>query len=206
MRKPSFRTVRCAVAVRQSSVNTAPVVVPKLVTDPIWSLDSWPVIVTFAGQEFQSPPLRALEWLEILMTGAEALDPNTFVEHIFSAEDAEEILDLLWNGELEIEEFNDIVLELIGEVSGRPWWVAMKLVSAARENWDLLGAELMLEGIKATEVSLSAWLDVVLLLILRNIDPEKATMFTSQLEMPPPGVEMKPEEMEMSAQQFLSMG
>ncbi len=150
--------------------------------------------------------MRALEWLELLMTGADALEPTTFVEHVFAEDDAEEILDLLWNGELDIEEFNDIVLELIGEVSGRPWWVTMKLISSAKGSWDFLGAELMLQGIRATEVSLSAWLDVVLLLILRNIDPDKATLFTSELEMPPPGVEMKPEELEISAQQFLSMG
>lgn len=198
--------MRYAVAVRPSSVNTPPVIIPKLVTDPVWSLDSWPVIVTLAGQEFQAPPMRALEWLEILMAGADFLDPATFTDHVFSDEDAEAILDLLWFGELDIEEFNDIVLELISEVSGRPWWVTMKLISSAKASWDFLGAELMLQGIKATEVSLSAWLDVVLLLILRNIDPEKATMFTSELEMPPPGVEMKLEEMEISAQQFLSMG
>jgi hypothetical protein len=99
-------------------------------------------------------------------------------------------------------------LDLIEAAGGRPWYISLRLIGVIKDNWGVLGAEILLRGVDATRLSLSAWLDVALLLTIRNMDPKDITMFTAQLEMVPPeeiqaGVE--PQEMEMSRDQFLSM-
>jgi hypothetical protein len=58
-------------------------------------------------------------------------------------------------------------------------------------------------------LSLAAWLDVMLVILIRCMDPKEVSMFVSRLELPPPS-EMaaeqdRVEEMEMSVEQFLSM-
>ena len=190
-------------AVRASSSPPPPVTVPRLVTDPIWSLQIWPVTFTLAGQDFTIPAIPASGWLEELMV--ENVNLIEVLEELLPWSELEELRDLMWEDAFTLPDLHDLLLEVISAVTGRPWWISMKLITAARLHWDFLGAELALRGVRADTISIAAWLDVALLTIIRNIDPEKATMFTSQLEMPPPGVTIEPEAMEISAEHFMSM-
>ena len=103
-----------------------------------------------------------------------------------------------------LEELYETCLEVISTASGRPWWVTMRLIGVARESWHILSGEML--KVDATRMSLSGWLDVLLLVIISSMDPKDTTMFSMRLEAPPPEVETKPEEMEMSANSFLNMG
>lgn len=193
-------------AVRASSSDIQappPVTVPKVVTDPIWSLRIWPVTFTVAGQDFTIPEVSAAGWLESLMSGD--FDLMVMVEDLLPPQDMERLRDLLWAGALNLMELDDLLSEVLNAVTGRPWYVALRVISVVQTHWDFLGADLALRGVRADTISIAAWLDVALLTILNNIDPEKATMFTSQLEMPPPGATVKPETMEITASQFMSM-
>lgn len=191
-------------AVRASSSSPPPpVTVPRIVTDPIWSLRIWPVTFTVAGQDFTIPEISAAGWLTVLMV--EEIEAMEVLDALMPFEDTEELRDLLWDDKFTLSDLHDLLLEIVSAVTGRPWWIVFKLVVAMRQHWDFLGAELALQGVRADTISIAAWLDVALLTILRNIEPEKATMFTSQLEMPPPGVTVEPEAMEISANQFMSM-
>lgn len=191
-------------AVRASSdVAPSPVVVPKVVTDPIWSLRVWPVTFTVAGQDFTIPEIPAAGWLEALM--AEELNALEVFDGLLSSDDTEDLHDLIWDDQVTLSQLHDLLLEVLDAVTGRPWWIALKLIAVVQAHWDLIGADLALQGVRTDTISIAAWLDVALLTILHNIDPEKATMFTSQLEMPPPGVTVKPEAMEITAAQFMSM-
>ena len=192
-----------AVRASSSAPPPPPVTIPKVVTDPIWSLRIWPVTFTVAGQDFTIPAIPASEWLELFMDNE--IEAPEILETLLASEDAERLRDLMWDDRFALTDLGDLLLEVISAVTGRPWWVALKLVATVRTQWDFLGAELVLQGVRADTISIAAWLDVALLTILRNIDPEKATMFTSQLEMPPPGVTIEPEAMEISAEHFMSM-
>jgi hypothetical protein len=85
--------------------------------------------------------------------------------------------------------------------------VTIRLITVAQQNWDTVGAEMMIKGVNADTMSLAGWLDVFLLVLLRMMDPKETTMFTMKLEMVPPEfIHQVPEEsLEISADAFLSM-
>ena len=175
--------------------------VPKLNKDPIQSLQPLSVELTIAGQEFDIPAQSAAEWLAVLMV--EDLD----LADIFPGmvEDPAPVEDLILDGKLGLEELEETIFSVVEVVSARPWYVTLRLVETARVSWDVVGAELLLRGVDATKVSLAAWLDMALLVILRTMDPKDIQMFTLKLESPPPSGKKEEADMEMSASQFMTM-
>ena len=123
------------------------------------------------------------------------------------SEDQDHVFDMILNGSLAEVDFGELVLNIIAEVSGRPWWVALRLVNGARNGWSVVGADMLLRGVDATRLSFSGWLDVALLTMIKNIDQKKLTMFNLELEQPPPGEGSDAEsEPTMTASAFMSMG
>lgn len=178
---------------------TPRVVIPRQTTDPIWSLKSWPVVLSVAGRDWEIPAASAADWLSVLMPSPVDLDEIVMT----MVTDGES---LLFNESVG-EELEDLMLEVITLVSGRPWWQALRMITVAANNWNVLGGEMLYRGIIPDQVSLSQWLDVLLLVTIRSMDPKDVTMFTLQLENPPPEViDTVAEEIEMSRDQFLSMG
>lgn len=175
---------------------------PHLTTDPTWSLSVWSVVVTICGRDFEIPALPAADWLLALMPVGIYLDD--ILPGLLDPADGEAVEDLLHEGVLDWNELADIALEVVGHVSGRPWWVALRLIVTARDNWEAFGGELAMKCDAAT-MSLGAWLDVVFLLILRGLEDSKRTLFLMKLELPPPGYGSKPEEIEMSSDAFMAL-
>lgn len=187
-------------AVRRPSASSIPeiprVTVPKLNKDPIWSLKPWPVTIEMHGVALTIPALPAVDWLVVLMQ--EELTLDDFIDELIP-----EAEDMLFSDELNLPELYEVCLEVITVASARPWWIALRLINVAKDNWHILCGDLLKQD--ATRMSLSGWLDVCLLTILKNMDPKDTTMFTMRLETPPPDVEVKPEELEMGADAFLNM-
>jgi hypothetical protein len=185
-----------------AGMESAPkVIAPKLNTDPIWSLRCWPLQVTLGVKVIDIPALSAVEWLTYLMQPQ--LDIDGMILDLLP--DGE---DMLFNGNIDLEELYDVMLDIIATVCARPWWVALRQVAVARDNWHVLGP-LMLEAMDAQSSSIAGWLDVLMAKTLSSMDPKDVTMFTSRLEAPPIELQerMGPpiEEMEMDRRSFLSM-
>jgi hypothetical protein len=179
------------------------VAVPKTNTDPVASLTPAPLVLRVGGYLFDAPAQPAVYWLGVL------LDPDPDFWDLFPGclEEADQDLvnEALLEGSLEIESLDAVCLELITTIGARPWWVTIRLIEIARSNWQVLGAEMLLRGVDAAVISLAGWLDVLLLLIMRQIDPKEATMFTMKLEQVPPGLEAEQPEPEISQAAFMSM-
>jgi hypothetical protein len=149
-----------------------------------------------AGLEFEIPALPAADWLNTLMQD-------------WAPDDV--LIDLLDNGvdialRLEPDEVEDLVMEIIEEVTGRDWWVALRLIGAVQGGWHVLGAEMVLQRVDPERLSLAGWLDAMTLVMLRLMDKDNVTMFVSQLELPPVKVRAEVmEELEMSQDQFMSL-
>lgn len=196
-------------AARRPSVPSSPgtdtghITVPKLNQDPVQSLQPWPVVIAFHGEELTIPALPAVDWLTVLMSGEFSLD-DVF-PGLLDEDDADWVDEQLALGRVGMDEFRATVLDVIETISARKWWVTLRLVDVARHSWDVIGAELTVRGVDATRVSLSAWLDVVLITVLKNMDAKDTTMFNLRLEAPPEDEE-KPEEMEMDRSSFLALG
>jgi hypothetical protein len=188
---------RRASAPRPPSAESTRVTVPKLNKDPIWSLKPWPVTVEMHGLTLEIPALPAVDWLVVLMQPELSLDD--FIDELLPGAE-----DMLYEQDLDLEQLYEACLEVISAASGRSWWVAMRLIGVARDSWHILSGEML--KVDATRMSLSGWLDVLVLTIVGNMDPKDTAMFSMRLEAPPPDVETKPEELEMSASAFLNMG
>jgi hypothetical protein len=147
------------------------------------------------------PAMPAADWLSVLMV--EDMDLDDIFPGFLTDEDEEVVNTMMLTGDLDADEYQDILLSIIETAAARDWWVVFRLVESARRSWDVLGAEMALRGIDATQVSLSSWLDVVLIVLLRAMEPEKVQMFCMKLEAPPVGAEA--EEPEMSASDFMAM-
>jgi len=153
------------------------------------------------GQDMEIPAMPAADWLSVLMV--EDMDLDDIFPGFLSGEDEEAVNTMMLTGDLDADEYQDILLSIIETAAARDWWVVFRLVESARRSWDVLGAEMALKGIDATQVSLSSWLDVLLIVLLRAMEPEKVQMFCMKLEAPP--VDAKSEEPEMSASDFMAM-
>lgn len=186
-----------------SSADSGRVQVPSLNLDPIQSMRPWPVVVTLGGRELEIPALAAVDWLVILMAPEPQLDD--LFPGLLSPEDADWVEEQILDGKLKLPEFQELIYQVIETASARKWWVALRLIDMARRSWDVIGSEMLIRGVDAAHVSLSAWLDVLLITALRNMDPKETTMFTLRLESPPEQ-EKEPEEMEMSRSAFMALG
>jgi len=144
------------------------------------------------------PAYPAVDWLEILMRPDWSAD-DIFIELLPNG------MELIMEGSLGPLVAQDLALELIEEVSARHWWIALRLIETIGVHWDVMGADAIFNGVDPERLSLAAWLDAMLVLLMRRISNEQQPMFVAQLEMPPAGEEIPEEEMEMSASQFLSM-
>lgn len=145
--------------------------------------------------------MPAADWLAYLMQPTPDVD-GMILDLLPNTED------LLYAGTISVDDLYEGVLDLISTVCARPWWVALRQISIARDSWQVLGPQL-LEKLDFEHVSIAAWLDVLLVTIINSMDPKDVTMFTSQLEAVPAEVrgDTTPmEELEMDRNAFLSMG
>lgn len=128
---------------------------------------------------FEIPPLPASEWLKFLLS--KDPDINALILNLMP-----ELEDFYAENELSIDEMYRVALDVIATVSARSWWIALRLIYLAADNWHIIGSKLILNHVDATVVSLSAWLDVVLYLAIESMDPKDVNMFTMRLEIAPP--------------------
>lgn len=147
--------------------------------DPVWSLRPWPVEVDMGSQTFTVPAVPAIEWLKFL------LEPEPDLIGLVN-ELMPDLEEFFYDNDILLTDFYGKVLEVLATASARSWWIALRVICTARDNWHIVGPNLMIYGIDANSVSLAAWLDIALFILIENIDPKNVTMFTSQLEVPPP--------------------
>lgn len=151
---------------------------------------------TVAGLDYEIPALPAAAWLTTLMQD-------------WSPDDV--LIDLMPDGAkvallLDSEDVEPLVMQILEEVSGRDWWVAIRLVGVIQDQWQILGAEMVLQGVDPERLSLAAWLDTMTLVLMRLLPKDSQAMFVSQIELPPVAIRAEIiEEMEMGRDQFMSL-
>lgn len=178
--------------------------IPKLNQDPVLSLRPWPVVVSIGDEDFTIPALPATDWLNVLMRDSPELD-DVF-PGLLGEDDQAGATEALGATLTSVDDFSTLVLDVVELVAGRPWWVTFRLIGTAKGSWDVLGAEMLLKGVDADRLSLSAWLDVLLLVIFKNLDQKDVTMFTLKLESPPPELAAEvADELTMTRDAFASM-
>ena len=179
-----------------SNVPSTPV--PKTNRNPISSLSPAPVSFVVDGREYEIPALPALDWLEVLMRPG-WLPDDLFLELMPGG------VEFVVNDTVDPFYAEDLVRAIIEEVSARHWWVALRLVDVVLSAWDVVGPDATFGHVDPERLSLAAWMDAMLVLVMQRIKEDQLPMFVAQLELPPPGEEVPEEDMMMSEGQFLSM-
>lgn len=177
---------------------------PQLVDDPIWSIQPWPVAVDFHGRTVEIPAMPAAGWLAALMPRDWGL--GDVFPGLLEPDDAEWVDDQIAQGDISEEDLEAVQRNVLSTVTGRPWYVSMRLIQLASGSWDVLGADILMQA-DATVLSIAGWLDVLYLVILRAMDQNKAQLFVSELGLPPVGYATEdPQDMEMTQDAFLALG
>lgn len=146
------------------------------------SLCPWSIQVTLdRGFRYEIPALPAVTWLQYLLSNDPDLDG-------LIAELMPGLEDYFCDNDQSPYDMYETALEIIGIASARSWWIAIRIIFSATVNWHIIGPKLIMSQVDASKLSLAAWLDVVLFMMIDIMDPKKVTMFTSQLEAPPTGV------------------
>lgn len=147
--------------------------------------------------------MYAADWLSILMV--EPLDLWDVVPGL-CPDIEDQVTQFVIEGGLDVGELRLTGLATIEAATGRPWWVALRLVHLARHSWEVVGGNLSYRRVDASCTTLGAWLDAVLLIAVQNMEQDKITMFTSQLEAPPPEFAGDIPEPEMDRSSFFALG
>lgn len=172
--------------------------VPKTNRNPARSLRPAPVYFTIGVTEYEIPALPAADWLSVLMQPDRATD-DLFIDLMPDG------LELVMSGALDPLDADELATDIIEEVTARHWWVATRLIDFIADTWDVMGAEATFNHVDPERLSLAAWLDAMLVLLMQRIDKDQVPLFVARLEAPPAGEELAEEELAMSEGQFLSM-
>lgn len=127
--------------------------------------------------------MSAAEWLELLMG---ELDLELIFPGLLSDDDRELVEELLLDEEMTLDELQRRSLEIIAEVSGRPWWVALRMIDLAQSRWSVFGGALVMAGVRSDMIPLGAWLDAVWVITFDSLPKDKWTMLASLIEALPP--------------------
>jgi len=155
--------------------------------DPVASLGVWAIHVTIGERSWRIPPLDAAEWLKILL--AEDLSLEAIFPGLAGPAVVSEINMLMLEGLISDEDLIDAIKDAIEAVSGRRWWITLRLARTLRNFWERVGGELAAHGVTPFGVSLSYWLDGAYAICFRLIaetEPKRLTEFTQMLVSPPP--------------------
>lgn len=154
------------------------------------------------GEYFEIPALPAADWLPVLM--CDPLELEDIFPGMAGPQAHQAIEDMLLEGVLNLGELKKLSIDILDQVTGRTWYVGLNIAAAAWNSWEIIGGELVFRGVRATDISLAAWLDAVYLIIMRNLDQDKGIIFNAKIQVPPPGFEQS-DDMLPTAEDFLGM-
>lgn len=174
--------------------------------DPLASMRCWAITVELGGREFDIPALPAVDWWPVLLDAS----PFGMVDLLKSTE-GEELDAMLLDGRVTHAEMTEVLMDAIGEVTGRTFHASFVLATVAGMHWPVVGGQLARDGFRWDQLPIGAALDAVHAVIVESFpsdkDGEKAReKFLALLEddtLTQPGKKRGPSERVMS--EFESM-
>jgi len=153
--------------------------------DPLASLSVREIWVTVAGKEYRMEGRPAIDWLDTLISG----DWVTIIPGWFAADDEDEVLALLADDLIDVKDLDETTKDALTVAAGRPWWWALSLIGYASSDihhWSRVNGRLMLAGVDASKISLSAWVDAVYAVHIEHMDDnDEYTKFKMEIDTPP---------------------
>ena len=148
--------------------------------------------------------MPAAGWLAVLLPKDWGL--GDVFPGLLEPDDADWVDDQIAQGDISEDDLEAVQLNILSTVTGRPWYVSMRLIQIASGAWDSIGADILTQA-DAAVLSIAGWLDVLYLVILRAMDENKTQLFVSELGLPPVGYATEdPQDLEMTHDAFMALG
>lgn len=138
-----------------------------------------PIRARVGGRDFTIPYRPAAEWL------LASRHLSTLVSQLARPEDRDTLVDLVLDGygsELEREG-----RRILGEVTGRKWYQALRLINTTA-NPESLG-RLLLAGLDPWERTIGEWCAATYAMVAKGRDTKERNRMDFSLSLPPPGYE-----------------
>lgn len=153
--------------------------------DPAAAWGRWEVGVRLGTRRICVPYAPAGDWMLAAWHGGGV----HYLLELGAPEDTEWLAEALLEGDVSMETANAGGREALGAASGWRWWIAENLILGLGSMWAQAGGELMLRGVRVTEVGIAEYLAAAYAMLTRNAKPEDVAKFDQRLVLPPPGIE-----------------
>lgn len=155
--------------------------------DPVSSMRSWGAQVSFAGQTYKIPAMDAAQWLELLLE--ESIDYEGLFPGLAGPEAVYEVNQMMLAGRADEDDLKQAILDLLEAVSGRSWWITLRLCFSVRSNWESIGGEMARNGVHPWGMPLGYWLDAaystMIDLMLKGPKPKMAADWSRAVAQAP---------------------
>lgn len=144
------------------------------------------LVLGIAAHSFVLPYRPATEWLLALSDN----DPVArVVPGMLDGRSEERYFNLIYSGQVTLEQGRQLAFDAIATASGRKWWIASKLVGMAGNDDGSFFGRMLLKGIHPESMNFAAWCSAAYSLALSGMDDKERLRFTSKLMAPPAGYE-----------------
>lgn len=149
---------------------------------------AWDIEVTVGAATLTLPAASAADWAAAIIDDDAAAGLLGMAE----PEAADAVEDALFDGAVTWFEMEHAFHDAVAALSGVRWWEAQRLLSAAFD-WEGVGGELLLRGVRLDEVTVAQACALVWRMLIRGIDDKDKAKLTAEIEKPPPGVDFERE-------------
>lgn len=147
------------------------------VSDLLAHLRPCPIEVLFDGVTYTIEAMDAIEW--IVLIDAPHPDLYDIFPTLAGPQAVEHVEDAIWEGRATSDDVGKVALAAVGAAADRPWWLALRIIHAAKGSWDVVHVN------RAQGMSLAGWLDEVWTQIMAHIDPKKRAAWVHEVETAP---------------------
>lgn len=155
--------------------------------DPVASMRTWGAEVAFGDQTYRVPAMDAAQWLELLL--AQPIDFEGLFPGLAGPQAVCEVNQMILAGQASADDLERAILDLLEAVSGRSWWVTLRLCYSVRSNWESIGGEMARNGVHPWGMPLGYWLDAaystMIDLMLKGPKPKAAADWSRAVTQPP---------------------
>lgn len=159
--------------------------------DPVASLRITTVDVHLGGRTFEIGKHSAADWLEVIIDGR----LHRVLPGWLDDGEAAIFTEMFLDGYFGEEDISTATLDAITVVGGRKHWWIFNILGQAVGAWSIINGALVRAGVKADEISLSAWTDAAYSYCVEQMQDQKQRIqFDAYLEAPPAGTAIDEEE------------
>jgi hypothetical protein len=150
--------------------------------DPVASMRCWAIELELGGRTFEVPPLPAADWWPVLVSA----DPALVLDLLTSTPD-DDLDELLLTGAIGAKDLSSVLIEVIEEVTGRPFKTAYVLATVAQLQWPMINGTMAQRGFRWDEQPIGAALDAIYQIVVSSLEEKPRKEFLALLDKPLPG-------------------